>query len=281
MSKLYSISHSKGDLQLGAVTRIMGIINLTPDSFSNDGFGFNVDDALAHAKAMVDDGADIIDVGGESSRPGSNPISEEEEIDRVIPFIEELSKSIDQPISIDTYKSVVAEKALKAGAGIINDISAFHADKNMIDLAVRSQAPVILMHMKGSPSNMQDNTEYGDVVSEIKSFFIDRLKTAADRGLNRDKIIVDPGIGFGKNLLHNLEILKRLDEFKMLDCPIMIGASRKSFIGKITGRKSKGDRLPGSLAVASIAISSGAHLIRVHDVKETVDVARICDAVRN
>lgn len=258
----------------------MGIINLTPDSFSNDGFSYNIENALEQAKKMVDKGADIIDVGGESSKPGALPVSEAEELKRVIPFIKELSKVIDKPISIDTYKSTVAREALKAGAQIINDISALSADNNMVDVVVKNKTPVILMHMKGTPSDMQINPNYEDPVLEIIDFFKKKIDESVKKGIKRENIILDPGIGFGKTIKHNLEILNRLEEFCELHCPILIGASRKSFVGKITGKPLE-QRLPGSLAIATIAILHKANLIRVHDVEETVDVAKICDAVRN
>lgn len=258
----------------------MGIVNLTPDSFSNDGFRSDVDKALEYALKMVNDGAEIIDVGGESSRPGAIPVSPDDELDRVIPFIKELSKLIDKPVSIDTCKSIVAEKAIEAGAQIVNDISALRADNDMVGVVAGNNVPVILMHMKGTVRDMQVNPVYGDVVAEIKSFFRESITMAVSRGIDRNNIILDPGIGFGKTIQHNLEILNRLAEFQELDCPVMIGASRKNFIGKITGN-SRENRLSGSLAVAAMSIAQGANIIRVHDVKETVDVAMICNAIKN
>ncbi|MGR3177875.1 MAG: dihydropteroate synthase [Candidatus Anammoxibacter sp.] len=280
MCKEYTITHNKGQLQFGRKTRIVGVINLTPDSFSKDGFCYDTEKALQHADDLVREGADIIDVGGESTRPEASPVSEEEELRRVIPLIKELSKSIDVPISIDTYKSRVAEKALDAGAQIINDISGLRADKDMVNVVVASKAPIILMHMQGTPLDMQNMPTYNDVVSEIILFFQELINKAISHGVDEHNIIIDPGIGFGKTVRHNLEILNRLEEFKELGCPIMVGPSRKAFIGKVLNKPEE-ERLLGTLATVAIAIAHGSNIIRVHDVNETVEIAKMCDAIIN
>ena len=279
-SRKFTITHNKGELQFGCKTRIMGVVNLTPDSFSKDGFCYDTDKALRHAYKLVKEGADIIDIGGESTRPGAAPVSEEEELRRVIPLINELSKLIDVPISIDTYKSGVAAKALDAGAQIINDISGLSADKDMVNVAAANKSPIILMHTKGTPIDMQNEPSYNDVVAEIILFFNGLINMAISKGIDEHNIIVDPGVGFGKTLRHNLEILNRLDEFKELGCPIMVGSSRKSFIGKILNKPEE-ERLIGSLATVAMAIARGSNIIRVHDVTETVEIAKVCDAIIN
>ncbi len=261
-------------------TKVMGIINATPDSFSNDGLFLNIDKALECACRMINDGADIIDVGGESTRPGSQPVSEAEELKRVVPFIKELAKITDKPISIDTQKAIVAEKSIEAGAQIINDVSALTGDKETAKVASLNKTQVVLMHMKGNPANMQNSAVYCDVVAEVKSFLKQRIAWAVDNGIDEEKIIVDPGIGFAKTVKHNLVILNRLEEFCELGRPILVGASRKSFIGKILD-KLPHDRLFGSLATAAVSIAGGADIIRTHDVKPTVETARMCDAIKN
>ena len=254
----------------------MGVLNVTPDSFSDGGLFVDADKAVAHARQMVEDGAEIIDVGGESTRPGSDNISEEEEIKRIKPVIERLVKEINAPISIDTYKPKVAEECIKLGATLVNDITGLK-NKDMIKIIAKHNVPVIIMHMKGEPKNMQQNPAYKDVVKEIKEFFSDRISEARDYGI--EDIIIDPGIGFGKTTEHNLQILKRLSEFKDFGCPVLVGPSRKSFIGNITGLPVN-ERLEGTLAAISIAIINGADMIRVHDVKECRRAAQIADAIR-
>ncbi|MGR3219354.1 MAG: dihydropteroate synthase [Candidatus Anammoxibacter sp.] len=280
MGREFTIIHNKGQLQFGRKTGIMGVVNVTPDSFSKNGFGYDLETALRHAVDLTKEGADIIDIGGESTRPKASPVSEEEELRRVIPLIKELSKLIDVPISIDTYKSGVAEEALNAGAQIINDISGLCADKDMVNVVAASKAPVILMHMRGTPSDMQNKPAYNDVVSEIILFFQRIINFAINNGVDEHNIIIDPGIGFGKTLQHNLEILNRLEEFKVLGCPIMVGSSRKSFIGSILN-KPEGERLVGTLATVAIAIAHGSNIIRVHDVNEAAETAKMCDAIIN
>lgn len=265
-------------LIFGERTLIMGILNVTPDSFSDGGQFFDLGKAVAHAMGMVREGADIIDVGGESTRPGSEGISDEEELRRVIPVIKELVDSVDVPISIDTCKSKVAEEAMKAGASILNDISALRSDPNMVNVAKEHDVPLILMHMQGTPKSMQKNPKYEDVMGEIISFLKERVGVAVRSGIDRDKIIVDPGIGFGKSIQHNYEIIRRLSELEELNLPIMIGTSRKSFIG-FTLDLPVEDRLEGTLATVAATIINGADIIRVHDVKECKRAARMIDAV--
>ena len=255
----------------------MGILNVTPDSFSDGNLFFDAGKAINHAKQMVKEGADIIDIGGESSRPGSEPVSEEEELRRVSPIIKKLKDEINVPISIDTYKPKVAEECIKLGASIINDINGLR-NEEMIKVAAKYKVPVIIMHMKGSPKTMQENPIYKDAVKEIKEFLSQQIKKAKQAGINN--IIIDPGIGFGKKLEHNLQIFKRLGEFKELKCPILIGPSRKSFIENITGLPVN-ERLEGTIATVSISILNGANIVRVHDVKECKRAAMVADAVRD
>ena len=258
-------------------TLIMGILNVTPDSFSDGNLFLDAGKAIAHAKQMVKDGADIIDIGGESSRPGSDAVSEEEESRRVSAIIKKLAKEINVPISIDTYKPKVAEECIKLGASIINDINGLR-NEEMIKAAAKYKVPVVIMHMKGTPKTMQHNPVYKDVIEEIKEFFSQQIKKAKKAGIK--DIIIDPGIGFGKTAEHNLQILKNLSEFKELNCPILVGTSRKSFIGNITGLPVN-ERLEGTLAAISIAIINGANIVRVHDVKECKRAAMVADAIRD
>jgi dihydropteroate synthase len=258
-------------------TLIMGILNVTPDSFSNGGLFVDIEEAVAHACKMVEDGADIIDIGGESTRPGSNPISKEEELKRVKPVIQRLLKEVDVPLSIDTYKPDVAAECLELGVHIVNDITGLRHRK-MIEALSKYKPPVVIMHMKGTPKNMQEKPVYTDVIREIKEFINKRIQQAKKAGLNN--FIVDPGIGFGKTTVHNLQILKRLNEFKSLGYPIMVGPSRKSFIGDITGLPVH-ERLEGTLASVSIAALNGADIIRVHDVKQCKRAIMIANAIRD
>ena len=254
----------------------MGVLNVTPDSFSDGGKFTDIDRAVAHAREMVAAGADIIDVGGESSRPGASTISADEELRRVIPVIERIE---DLLVSIDTTKAIVAERALAAGARIVNDISALRFDERMIDVVRDSGAGLVLMHMKGTPQTMQQEAQYAQVVTEVLGFLRARVAFAIDHGLAREQIAVDPGIGFGKTVEHNLRLLAHLDEFRSLGCAVLVGASRKSFVGKVLERE-KEDRLYGSLAVAAWAVVHGANIVRVHDVAETVEVVRMIEAVK-
>jgi len=268
----------------------MGVLNVTPDSFSDGGQFMDVEHAVAHAHEMVAAGVDIIDVGGESSRPGAEPVSAEEEVRRVLPVIEKLAAPHPDPlpkgergdgllISIDTTKAVVAERALAAGARIVNDISALRFDERMADAVADAGCGVVLMHMQGAPQTMQQNPRYDDVVREVREFLADRIEFAVVRGVRKMQIAVDPGIGFGKTVEHNLQLLAELEQLRALGCPIVVGTSRKSFIGKVLGRE-VGDRLAGSLAVAAWAVAHAANIMRVHDVAETRDAVRMIEAIK-
>ena len=265
------------DFAFGSRTYIMGILNLTPDSFSGDGIHNDVGRALEEAERIIEEGADIIDIGGESTRPGSLPVAPEEEIKRVVPIIKELRKTIKIPISIDTKKPEVAEAALDSGASIINDITGLASD-DMARVAVKYAAKVILMHMKGEPFTMQQDPFYSDVINEIKDSLSRMIKNSEARGVRPEDIIIDPGIGFGKTFEHNLEILNNLSSFKALGRPVLVGPSRKAFIGNILKVEPK-ERTFGTAAAAAIAIKNGADIIRVHDVKELKQVAEVSDAI--
>jgi len=271
-----SIQWDRGRLDFER-TVVMGILNVTPDSFSDGGKYLGKEAALQRALQMVEEGADIIDIGGESTRPGAEEITPEEELARILPLIRELVRSTDALISVDTRHWQVAQEALTSGADIINDVSGLRQAK-MVDLAAETGVPVVLMHMLGDPKTMQSAPCYEDVVGDISLFFQERLDAAVAAGVKRDRVVLDPGLGFGKTHEHNLEILARLREFRSLGLPILVGASRKSFIGKISG--SEEGRLEGSLAAASAAILNGASIVRVHDVKETVRAVRLIDGIR-
>lgn len=264
----------------GSRTYVMGILNLTPDSFSGDGIYNDIGLAVNKAQRIVEEGADIIDVGGESTRPGAGYVEKEEEIKRVIPVVKELTKKIKIPISVDTRKAEVALYALDNGASIINDISGLCADGKIAGIAAKYNARVVIMHMKGDPRTMQENPVYKDLISEIKGQLKILVEKAVVKGVKRDNIIIDPGIGFGKTAEHNLEILNKLQEFKEIGCPILAGVSRKSFIGKVLGVEPK-ERIFGTAASVAAAIMNGADIIRVHDVREMKQVAQIVDAIKN
>jgi len=262
----------------------MGIINVTPDSFSDGGVFFDTDSAVAHALAMVAAGADIIDVGGESTRPGAAPVSEDEEIRRVVPVIERLvaagtAATTPVVVSVDTTKATVAEQALAAGARIVNDISALRFDARMVDAARHAGAGVVLMHMQGTPQTMQTAPRYDDVVAEVRAFLAERIAWAESRGLKKTQIAIDPGIGFGKTVEHNVALLRHLEVLRELGCPVLVGASRKSLVGKLLGREPQ-KRLAGSVAVAVWATTHGARIVRAHDVAETVDAVRMAEAIQ-
>jgi len=260
-------------------TYIMGILNITPDSFSDGGRFLNHSEALDHAKQMVDEGADMIDVGGESTRPGAQPASLEEEHGRVIPFIGKLASQVEVPISIDTTKAEVAKDALEAGAAIINDISALRFDPQMASLASEQGVPVVLMHMRGTSETMQHHLVYDSLISEIYSFLKERIEYAESVGIDSQKIIIDPGIGFGKSVPDgNLSIIKNLSSFKDLGKPILVGTSRKAFIGNVLNLGVE-EREEGTAATISLAISNGAHIVRVHDVGKMKRVVKMVDAV--
>ena len=265
-------------LTFGKCTRIMGILNVTPDSFSDGGRYLDVDHAIAYAHQMVEDGADIIDIGGESSRPGALPVSIDEELARVLPVIGDLANRTATLISIDTYKSAVARRALQAGAHIVNDITAL-GDVEMARVVAEMDAGLILMHMKGVPRTMQHSPVYHDLIDEVQTFLRQRVDKAQAEGVCPDQIMIDPGIGFGKTAEHNIEILRRLDAFRSLDKPILIGTSRKSFIGRLLNLPNPDDRLEGTAATVAWAIAHGADVVRVHDVKAMCQVAQMTDAI--
>lgn len=258
---------------------LMGILNLTPDSFSDGGKFNSKEKAIARAMEMIEQGADIIDIGGESTRPGAAKVSLAEEIARVVPVIEALDKETNIPISVDTYKSAVAKRSLEAGASIINDISGLRFDQNMAGMAAEFRAGLVLMHIKGTPDNMQKDPQYDDLLGEIKSYLKGSIRIALDAGVELLAIAIDPGIGFGKTVEHNLSLIKNLTYFKDMDCPIVIGASRKSFIGKLNDEIPATERLPGSLAAAILAVQNGAAIIRCHDVAETKQALRVAWAI--
>ncbi len=267
-------------LTLGPRTLMMGILNVTPDSFSDGGLYFDKEDALAHGEALAAAGADIIDIGGESSRPFSEPVPADKEIRRVVPVIEELARRVSVPISIDTTRAEVARQALEAGAVMVNDTGALRLDPAMADLVAHADVPVVLMHMKGTPKTMQIDPHYEDVVGEVKSFLADVIDTAEEAGIRRDKIILDPGLGFGKTVTHNLRLIKDLRALQPLGVPIMIGPSRKSFISKLLG---PGDerREAGTQAAVAAAALNGAHIVRVHDAERTRETLKLVDAIKN
>ncbi|MGD9731643.1 MAG: dihydropteroate synthase [Desulfamplus sp.] len=298
----WQTARQKYSLELGgARTCIMGIINTTPDSFSDGGRYLKCDAAVEHGLKLADDGADIIDIGGESSRPFSDPVSVQEELDRVVPVIERLSAQIDIPISIDTVKSEVAKVAIEAGASIINDITALEKDDLMSSVAVEKGVPVILMHMKGTPATMQINPQYDDFLNEIMSYLKKRAESAINAGIPPEHIIVDPGIGFGKTVEHNLMVIKSLDKIALLGFPILVGPSRKSFVQKVLAgstnpKSSKSDIIDkvsnnitpsspkteiGTMAAVAASIMNGAHIVRVHDAASARAVANIINAVQN
>lgn len=257
---------------------IMGILNVTPDSFYDGGYYFEKDKAYRRVDAIVSEGADIIDVGGMSTRPGSLPVAPEEEIERVIPVIEYIKRNYNILISADTYRSEVAAKAIDAGAHIINDISGLSMDENIARVVAGYGVSVIIMHIKGTPENMQKDPHYENVIDEIYDYLEDRVSIAVSSGIEPEKIIIDPGIGFGKTLEHNLEIINKIGEFKMMGYPVMIGMSRKSFIGGVLDLPVE-ERLEGSLAAAVCSVMNGVNILRVHDVKETVRAVRVAKSI--
>jgi dihydropteroate synthase len=259
-------------------TRLMGIINISPDSFYEQSRCNSTDEVLQKAEKMIIEGADFLDLGAESSRPGSKPISEQEETDKLIPVISSLVKITDIPISVDTYKPIVAKEALQAGAKIINDITGLQKTPEMADVISKFDAGVILMHMKGSPVTMQKNPSYKNVIQEVKEFLEQSVKISKAAGIFSDQIAIDPGIGFGKKQKHNLEILSKLEKFIELGKPILIGVSRKSFIGNILNLPPE-RRLEGSLAASVIGITKGASIVRTHDVKETRNAIKVAEAI--
>ena len=261
---------------------IMGILNVTPDSFYDGGQYFKKGDAFKRADEIIEQGAHIIDVGGMSTRPGSKPVSLDEELSRTIPVIEHVAKNFKKTtISIDTCRSEVAKRAIDAGAAIINDISGLSADNKMMELAFQSKSSIIIMHMQGNPENMQENPTYSDVVDEVYDYLCERTLKSVEAGIEKEKIIVDPGIGFGKKVEHNLEILSRFCEFNEMGYPVLTGVSRKFFIGNLLGGLPAEERLEGSIAAAVYAFLSGASILRVHDIKETLRAIKIAKAIRD
>jgi len=275
----YKISWGNHVLALGKRTCVMGILNVTPDSFSDGGLHYDHEKAIAHGISLVKDGADILDVGGESTRPHSELVSLEEELKRAIPVIKGLSKKVDVPVSIDTYKADVAKEAIKAGASIVNDISAGMFDPQMLPVVAREKVGLVLMHMKGTPENMQQNPIYQSVISEIILFLEQRVQAAEALGIKRECIAIDPGIGFGKNTGHNLRIIKQLDFFHSLGCTVLIGPSRKRFIGEILNQNDPLKRVTGTQAILSMAAIAGVHVMRVHDVAEAKETLTMINAI--
>ena len=268
------------ELLLGKKTLVMGALNVTPDSFSDGGLFFEPARAIEHGEKMAEEGADILDIGGESTRPGSDPLPLDEELRRIIPVIEKLASCVEIPISVDTYKSQVAERALEAGATLINDISGLRFDEKMARVAARYDCPLIIMHMKGDPKTMQQNPHYENLFSEIIEYFREGIKKAEAAGVDPQQVIVDPGIGFGKTVQHNLLILNHLGDLSVLGRPILIGTSRKTFIGKVLELEVH-QRGTGSLATVAVCAMKGAHIVRVHDVAPTRHVVDMVDAVVN
>ena len=268
---------------------VMGVLNVTPDSFSDGGEFFAPEKAVGHGLKMAAEGAAIIDVGGESTRPGAASVSADEQIQRVVPVVEALCEKTDVPISIDTYKFEVAQAALEAGAGVINDITALsdermaelvaEHDERMGELAAKRQVPVVLMHMQGTPATMQIEPEYDDVVGEVLEFLLDRAKRAERFGISKDMIFIDPGIGFGKTAEHNLSLLRNIDKFVATGYRVLVGTSRKRFIGKITGKEKPADRIFGTAATVTLCAAAGVSIVRVHDVAEMVDVIKVTNVI--
>ena len=258
---------------------IMGVLNVTPDSFSDGGKFLDVEAAVAHGARMAEEGAQIIDVGGESTRPGAEPVSAEQELRRVIPVIEKLRAKIDIFISIDTSKAEIAERALEAGAAIVNDVTGGRGDPQMLPLIAKRKAAVIIMHMQGTPQTMQIEPRYADVVAEVADFFRQQYALALEYGIDPMGMAFDPGIGFGKTLQHNVELLTNLEALRMNDRPLAVGVSRKSFLSKLTGTSGMGDRLAPTVALTALLRTRGADVLRVHDVRENVESLRVSEAI--
>lgn len=259
--------------------KIMGIINVTDDSFYPGSRKKNLKDILNTVEQMVENGVDILDVGGESTRPGSEPVELEEELQRVVPAIKVINENFDVLVSVDTYKSKVAAKSIEAGADIVNDISAMRFDEDMVNVVKENNVPIVLMHIKGTPKNMQLSPHYYDVIKEIMEYFHERINYSVNKGINPDKIIIDPGIGFGKRLEDNIEILRKIDSFKVFGKPLLIGASRKSMIGAILGNLPVEERLEGTLAISAWSFFKGVDIIRVHDVRENYRLIKVLRSI--
>ena len=258
---------------------MMGIVNVTPDSFSDGGRYVTVDQAIERAMALVEQGADILDLGAESTRPGATPVGEQEEMDRLLPVLHEVVKRTAVPISVDTMKAQVARESLTAGASIINDVTAMRFDPDMAAVVAQYGAGVVMMHMQGMPMTMQEDPRYGSAVEDVRRFFVERIAAAERAGIAKSQIVLDPGFGFGKLLLHNLELLNHLSSFDQLGCPVLVGLSRKAFLGKILDRPVL-DREWGTAAAVALAVDRGASIIRVHDVASMKDVVMVTAAVR-
>jgi dihydropteroate synthase len=278
--KQFVLRCREGDLQLGTRTLVMGVLNVTPDSFSDGGLFLEPEGAIEHGLRMAEEGADIIDIGGESSRPGSDAVPLDEELKRIIPVIEGLASRLQLPISVDTYKSQVAERAIEAGAQMINDISGLSFDPQMPAVAARYDTPLIIMHIQGTPKTMQQTPHYNDVMAEIITYLREGIERAEQTGVDLHQVIVDPGIGFGKRVEDNLVILNRLDELNLLDRPLLIGTSRKAFIGAVLDQ-AVGQRMIGTLATVAVSVLKGAHIVRVHDVASVRQTIDMVDAIIN
>jgi len=278
MSEGFFLNFSSKKIDLEKKVAVMGILNLTPDSFYDGGRYRTEKEILKRVEQMIEEGADIIDIGGESTRPGSDRVSVEEELRRIIPYLRKIRGLFDIPLSIDTYKAKVAKEAIEAGAEMVNDISGLRFDPEMAEVISSKNASVVLMHIKGTPKNMQDNPFYESLMDEIISYLRKSLEIALKAGIDFDRIVIDPGIGFGKTVEHNLFILKNLEELRILRRPILIGVSRKSFIGKVLDLPVE-ERLFGSLAATSVAVMNGARIVRCHDVRETRQVVDLVDAI--
>ena len=261
-------------LRIGPRPLVMGIVNVTPDSFSDGGRYLDTQAAVDHGLRLVAEGADVLDVGGESTRPGADPVSEADEAARVAAAIAALAAQTDVPISVDTMKAGVARRAIEAGGTIINDVSALTADRDMVGVAAESSAGVVLMHMRGTPRTMQNEPSYDDVVADVREYLAERAEDVISRGVSFDALAIDPGIGFGKTVDHNVRLLAGLKAFLSLGFPVVVGLSRKSFLGKLVGRD-VGERLPAALAASAFCVSQGAHVLRTHDVHATVDAVRV------
>ena len=278
-SYIYKTAHKT--VEIKNKTLIMAVLNVTPDSFSDGGLFDGVTDAVNKALEMISQGADIIDIGGESTRPGAEPVSLKEELKRTVPVIKALREKSDVLISIDTTKSEVARQAINAGADIINDISAFKIDPEMKKVAVETGAGAMLMHMRGTPQTMQNDLHYDDLIGEIKSYFKDIISDLEKAGVDKQKLMIDPGIGFSKNVEQNLQLINQLDEFLEFEVPILLGTSRKSFIGKVLDLDNPSDRTWGTAASIAVGITRGASVVRVHDISEMKQVSALTDAILN
>lgn len=274
-----TVAGNGNSIRLGERTLVMGIVNVTPDSFFDGGHHSTTDAAVEHALQLVEQGADILDIGGESTRPGSDPVSLEDELARTIPVIERLAGKVTIPISIDTVKAGVARAALEAGAHWVNDVSAGLLEPDILEVVAQAEVPYVAMHMRGTPKTMQKDTTYSDLIGEMNRYFEERLEVIERAGIQREMVILDPGIGFGKAAGHNYDLLAHLEEFRVHGLPLLVGPSRKSFL-KLIGAVGTEDRLPGTLAAVTACALAGVEVVRVHDVAETVQAVRVADRIR-